>query len=1593
MSGLLKTLINLNSFMCIEDVERMKRLCVAVLCALFVISTMGVYQVGMDLNASGESPKDSANAFTILLVDADTNAWGTTSYYSTALTNIGAPYTLWDVYGNSGPAQGKPTSTDMGAYNVVIWVPDQDMNWDGTPFDATDENEVGAYLSIGGNFLLSNIVWTDFTDGSSYMYDPGDFAYDYMGLIFVNGWSGNEYSVEGVTADIVYDSWGPAVQDWNQGGWGGFPWWMSEDLTPTPSAVGCIMNDDGMGTQAIGGARLDGGSFRTVFWGFPFETIPMGPDADDLMNRTLDWFYSTPGLPQMTIDKTAPATANPGETMMYTIDYSCSNGEAYYVVITETYPPDVTFMDSNPPPSVGDNIWALGNLPPGTNDTIFINVSVSLSAIGIQTNQVDLSFEDSIGTVFTDSDIAVTNIINPTMQVTKWAPATACPGEMITYWINYSNTGTDWAFNIVITEAYPADVTFIMAIPSPDIGFDVWILPALAPGGSGSIQITVQIDLDALLGTNLNNHVTLDYENGAGIAYQDDASVVTVVVGPIMTLNKNAPPYVEPIGETISYHIWFTNIGNDWAYNLTLTEFYPTWVNYVSANPLPTVGDNVWVIPSVAPSDTVDIWITAVVDVQANGSLVNYVELDYENAAGVSYPTTNDTAVTYVMGGSLPIRINSNADFDAAHGVTGGNGTALNPWVIENYEINGTGRGNCIYVGNTTEHFAIRNCSLHDAGGYGYSTWPFYGDIGLILYNATNGIVENNTVRDCIYRGIYLYTDSCHNKVMNNTASGNDQSSIHLSNRSNENFVFNNTITGSMWGIISFNSTNNTLLENRADSCDYGYYLTNSTYTELFGNTGTQCINSGIYLNNANYNDIIKNNCSDNMFKGGIAVEANSNYNYIADNTCLNNVYQGIRIDASDGNTIENNTCSGNLNNGIYLTQSNGNTMRDNNCSYNANFHGISIDINCDVNWVIGNDLIMNNIAGVYVEASNGNTIIQNDIVLNDIGIDLFNSNNNDVYHNNFINNTVQAYDNGVNTWDNGYPSGGNYWSDYTGVDYNSTPTQDVPPPDGIGDTPYIIDGDTQDNYPLMVPWTILGPVHNIDSNEYFNTIQAAIDDLDTLNGHTIEVANGIYCENVVVDKSVTLIGENKFTTVIDASGGGTPVYITAHWVNISGFRIIGSLIDQDYGIHVFLRDYCDIYDNIITNLDIGIFLDSSCFNEIWGNRMYDNGDGDIYGRQGSDYNQVYDNHVSSVGTPLGSGFGVVFSFSCTANQIFDNYIEYKRSGIGVYSSDGNIIVNNSIKGGTGGIRLTNSDYNVINNNYIRNCTNGTYLTYEDFNNTINGNTIRDCDYGVYIDYVFPMPPSQNNTFFHNSFLGNTIQAFDPFNNYWDNGYPSGGNFWSDYSGVDLYHGPNQDIPGSDGIGDTNYTNIQGGTGAVDNYPLMAPFDYTECTIPLQQGWNLISLPVRQLNWSLDSVLSSIVGKWDCIQTFDTVTGTWISHNIYRPGPLNDLNELNHLKSYWINITESGVTLTVKGDRFGSPLSIPLYAGWNFVGYPSMANEKVGNAFWGTSADKVMVGDTSEPYNVREVDSSYFMQPGEGYIVHVVADSTWVVDW
>jgi hypothetical protein len=173
------------------------------------------------------------------------------------------------------------------------------------------------------------------------------------------------------------------------------------------------------------------------------------------------------------------------------------------------------------------------------------------------------------------------------------------------------------------------------------------------------------------------------------------------------------------------------------------------------------------------------------------------------------------------------------------------------------------------------------------------------------------------------------------------------------------------------------------------------------------------------------------------------------------------------------------------------------------------------------------------------------------------------------------------------------------------------------------------------------------------------------------------------------------------------------------------------------------------------------------------------------------------------------------------------------------------------------------------------------------------------------------------------------------------------------------------------------------------NFTVLAIYE-----IPLCEGWNLVSVPLEQVDTSISEVLKDIEGKWDCIQVYNaTDPDHWKTNMSYRPDQLNDLTTLNHRMGFWINVTEPNVNLTVRGN-ISTTTTIPLYAGWNLVGYPTLnSTMTVGNALFGTTADRVEVFNSTDPYRTKEVTSTYIMKPGEGYWVHVIADSIWTINW
>ena len=286
---------------------------------------------------------------------------------------------------------------------------------------------------------------------------------------------------------------------------------------------------------------------------------------------------------------------------------------------------------------------------------------------------------------------------------------------------------------------------------------------------------------------------------------------------------------------------------------------------------------------------------------------------------------------------------------------------------------------------------------------------------------------------------------------------------------------------------------------------------------------------TGIFVTSDNC--VITNNRVENITQTGILL-FDSHFSVIENNTLLNNG-DGMQIGHSTYNTVKKNRAIGKYA-GMLISYSDFNSFESNTVSGGV-YYGFRIS-----------------------ERSRNNSVVENTVIDSNVGINIFgDSDYNNIYHNNFINNIKHAScsSDSINIWDDGYPSGGNYWSDYSGVDLYSGPYQNETGSDGIGDTPYVIAKNNTDNYPLMNPWRLL-LVHNINTGLSYATIQEAINANETLNGHTIFVDVGTYYEHVVVNKSLSLIGKNKVATIIDGNMSATVVAVTADNVTISQFTI-----------------------------------------------------------------------------------------------------------------------------------------------------------------------------------------------------------------------------------------------------------------------------------------------------------------------------------------------------------------------------------------------------------------------------------------------------
>ena len=347
--------------------------------------------------------------------------------------------------------------------------------------------------------------------------------------------------------------------------------------------------------------------------------------------------------------------------------------------------------------------------------------------------------------------------------------------------------------------------------------------------------------------------------------------------------------------------------------------------------------------------------------------------------------------------------------------------------------------------------------------------------VGIALWSSHDDVLAGNTIADSNPYGIYIFA-SGNITLLNNTVSRCTEEGILLLMSDNNTVAGNQVDTSFLYGGISLrDSSDNIIVGNDLASNEMGVYLWSSNNNTVVGNTANQHNIYGIYLRSSNENTIADNRADGNHY--GIYLNVSSE-NIVNNNTLLGNYDAGIFSDSSDSNTIIYNivSLSGELppspaSSGVYLGYSSNNTIAHNEVSWNK-WNGVSLYFSHN-NTLVDNELLGNDHDGIHLFSCSNNTIARNSVDFNGMalmgtGINLTSSVGNRIYHNRITLNKVQAHDDDTNQWDDGYPSGGNYWSDYLGPDLYRGPGQDIPGRDGIGDFPYPIETNGIDNYPLV---------------------------------------------------------------------------------------------------------------------------------------------------------------------------------------------------------------------------------------------------------------------------------------------------------------------------------------------------------------------------------------------------------------------------------------------------------------------------------------------------------------------------------------------
>lgn len=845
-----------------------------------------------------------------------------------------------------------------------------------------------------------------------------------------------------------------------------------------------------------------------------------------------------------------------------------------------------------------------------------------------------------------------------------------------------------------------------------------------------------------------------------------------------------------------------------------------------------------------------------------------------------------------------PILITKNGDFKPNNGVTGGAGAASNPWIIDGWEIYGTTTENCIEIRGTTEYFTIRNCSMALSDG-------------VVLLGAPHGVVTNVT------------TYACRNSVRIENCT--DVAVSHCSFGSSDYGV---CVKNSTWvGVADSGIGAGTpfLLETSADIDFTGNSLS-------AGNTGIRAITSA----RLNFSD---NRASFSTFEGAV-FESISHSNISRNNISLYASDEGFKLTDCDNCTLFGNDIG---------TQDTPTWIE-----------GIGVEVYGSDNITVESNHVKGRVVGIVVGGSVGSLVFDNDIQYSmSIGIHESNSSSSVI-----ANNTIIPWI-GLVT-----PYRGIFSADSVNctVIWNNVSARAMGISMARSELALILNNTVDLNVPFAEwPLSAINLLSCNDSlimnNSRLHPGTIVLDDCinTTVAGNNLSDDPYLFVDNCVG----TIIAENNITTDSETAvqvEDSTGTYIA--WNGFEARTWCVRMLRCEEG-NVFLNDF--VAKNSTTTY--GVSVEDSSDSAVWGNMFYDSYESAISLYSSTNvsvfWNEVFEGGIRLLdarenlimNNTLWGWSSVDAMYNCSFSMIVGNIFPdqglvslqdavgliiseniFGHGGVTIYGSgmpqyDYHLITPDNIVNGEPIIQVTDSmDVDIsgidVGELIVTNCAevNITDLTIDGVNTgmiiayclnvSIQDNTISDNWIGLKIVV------SDGVQVDHNWFTNNSQNVWLEFANAKFNmTYPGGGNHWSDYAGVDLLHGPNQDIPGPDGYGDTAYNWFD---IVVDHYPILGAFiDYAPVAVVVYDPsfGDITTTYTFDASQSHDDEGSDLQARWD----WDG-DGTWdtdwsynltVEHSFTTPGTYNVTLEVKDSAGN-TNITMTQVVVVEEIPEFGA---------------------------------------------------------------------------